>query len=321
MKRSKTSVVVGSHGQDGTLLCSLLRGKGRQVFGIARRFSTLNESICATAVDIFCPRQVAQVLVEWKPSEVYYLAACHSSAENSELYESTEMLYDRSQNVHVRGLINFLSAIEKYSPETKLFYAGSSLVYGKRSGDIQDESTLFDPVGIYGITKAQGLWLCREYREQKAIFAAGGILFNHESSLRPKSFLTSKVIDSAIRISLGFSERLQIGNLASRVDWGLAVDYVTAFESILALDEPGDYIVASGVTHSVEEFVEAVFCYFNLEWRNYVDIVPDLLYRAYNTRCGNSSKLERDTGISLRRPFVEFVEMLVLEHIHQKYGR
>ena len=318
MSLDRTSIVVGSRGQDGTLLSRNLMDRGIRVIGIGRSVTTLNEHPLELAIDIRSASAVAHLVEEWNPSEVYYLAAHHNSSEDFSLGESTDELYRRSQEIHVTCLVNFLSAIAKSSPSTKLFYAGSSLIFGRNGEDGQDETTAYDPDGVYGITKAQGLWMCREYRNKHGVYACGGILYNHESHLRPATFLTSKVIQTAHRIASGSIERLKIGSLSARVDWGLAKDYVGAFEAILRIENPGDYIIATGVLHSVEEFIASVFHYFRLDWRRHVDINPEILSRQRSSARAIPAKLERDTGIILARPLQELVDVLIRDHITAK---
>lgn len=315
MARMKTAIIAGHRGQDGTLLTRLLTEKGYRVIGFDRTELRRDQTVGDTTIDLTDAAAVEKLLDEAGRSEIYYLAAYHSSSEKLTRNESMAELFRCSQAVHVTGLVNFLSAMEKLSPDSRLFYAASSLVFSGRNGETQDELTPFEPIGMYGITKAQGLWLCREFRENRKVFASGGILYNHESHLRRPSFLTAKIIRAAIRIAAGGEEKVQVGNLASRVDWGYAQDYVSAFQAILNLSEPGDYILASGVTHSVEEFINAVFDYFSLDWRNHVEVAPDLLFRQQPIKQGNAAKLERDTGITLARPFPEFVNLLIQDHL------
>lgn len=315
MLQTRTAVIVGSRGQDGTLLSRKLIAQGVRVIGIGRCGATLDGVDLEKGVNITSAVSVIRFMEEWSPSEIYYLAAYHGSSEDPIGHNSVDELFRRSQEIHVTGLVNFLAAISKVSQGTKLFYAGSSLVFGRQHGQVQDEFTPYDPSGTYGITKAQGLWMCREYRDNHGIPVFTGILYNHESYLRPVTFLTAKVIQSAIRIAKGSQERLKVGNLAAQVDWGLAIDYVAAFEAVLHHGCPGDYIIATGVKHSVEEFVSSVFGYFQLDWRKHVDVNSGILVRQGSSGQANPAKLARDTGIKLARPFQELVNALVRDHI------
>jgi len=308
-----TAIIVGYRGQDGSLLANNLAGRGYKVIGIGRGHVSgihLDEE----SLDIRDSNAVKALLERTGPAEIYYLAAYHSSSEKSGVAISATELFSRSQEVHVTGLLAFLAAMEVVSPHSRLFYAASSLVFSGQQGPTQDESTPLEPVGMYGITKAQGMWLCREFRKNN-IFASCGILYNHESHLRPRSFLTSKIIQAAIKIANGGHEKVEVGNLSARVDWGYAPDYVEAFRAVLNLDAPDDFIFASGAAHSVEEFIAAVFGYFSLDWRDHVIVSPNLLFREQPVKQGNAAKLHQQTGIHLARPFNEFVYRLIQDHL------
>ena len=216
-------------------------------------------------------------------------------------------LVRKSTDVHVTGLACFLEAIRLHSPETRLFYAGSSLVFGEPGTDMQDEMTPFDPRCVYGITKAAGLRLCRYYREKHGVFASGGILFNHESPLRQSKFVIPKIIHAAFAVSRGSAEKLHLGDLSARVDWGYAPDYVEAMTRILRIREPGDFVIATGETHSVQEVVERIFGSLGLDWREHVEVTREILTRRRSPLCGNASRLHAATGW---QPTVSFHEML-----------
>jgi len=318
MHSSKTAIIVGHRGQDGTLLSANLSERGYEIIGIGRSESSWGGVVSNRVVDVGDPGIVRQLLGEVGPCDIYYLAAYHSSSERSDAPVSQAELFTQSQAVHVTGLLNFLSAMVEVIPQSRLFYAASSLVFSGKHGEVQDEETPLEPVGMYGITKAQGMWLCREFREKQKIFAACGILYNHESYLRPCSFLTTKIIQAAINIAAGGADKLEVGRLSAKVDWGYAADYVNAFRAILALDSPDDFIMATGKVHSVEQFIEAVFGYFSLDWREHVVVNQGLLFREQPVKRGNPSKLQDRTGIALSRPFSEFVRMLIEDHLQAK---
>lgn len=313
MTSSKTAVIVGHQGQDGNLLRLNLTCRSYKVIGIGRRVTLgLTDS---APINILNVDSVRSFLKHVKPDEIYYLAAFHTSSEKAKSPLSQFDLFQHSQDIHVTGLLNFLASIADSSPETRIFYASSSLIFSGNHGEMQDELTPYEPIGMYGITKAQGMWLCREFREKHDIYASCGILYNHESRFRPISYLTSKIIHGAIRISAGRKEKMQVGNLSSRVDWGFAPDYVEAMRSIMQLNEPDDFVIASGFAYTVEEFIFHVFRYFDLDWRQYVEVDPDLLFRQQPVKVGNASKLEEKTGLNLARNLGNFVQLLVEDHL------
>lgn len=310
MASIKTAIIVGYKGQDGTLLARRLADEGYRIVGVGRNESILFERT-TTNVDICDLSAVMNLLVTIVPDEIYYLAGYHSSSEKPGKELSTAMLYEKSSRVHVLGLINFLQSIVETGIKTRLFYAASSLIYSGRNGEVQDESTPFDPVGIYGITKAQGVWVCREYRRVHNIFATCGFLYNHESHLRAPTFLSAKIISAAFKIASGSKVKLELGNPDARVDWGYAPDYVNAFKTVLALDTAEDFIFATGETHCVSDFAQLVFNHFSLDWRDHVVINKNLLFRQQPAKSGNPAKLLKMSGVTLHRPLEDLVSRLI----------
>ena len=316
---AKTAIIVGHKGQDGSLLSNSLINKGYNVVGIGRKETTLKSKPVYPFVDILDAESVYRLLDNTGPAEIYYLAAFHSSSENQKSIASSANCYRMAHAVHVEGLLNFLS-YKRITEGYRLFYASSSLVFSGSDGLIQNEDTKIDPVGIYGITKSQGMFLIKEFRERNQVYATIGILYNHESHLRPLQFLTAKIIHAAISISKGNNMIIDIGDPAAMVDWGYAPDYVEAFRSLLSLNEPDDFIMATGEAHSIEELLDIVFNYFSLDWRAHVNINEKILFRRQPNKIGDSSKLLNKTGIRLRRPFKEFVHILINDHIiYNKY--
>jgi GDPmannose 4,6-dehydratase len=289
------ALIIGCNGQDGRLLQAHLAEEGSEVTALGRGDVSLED-----------PGAVRKV-VERGFQEIYYLAAHHHSSEES-VDSGYLSLYLNSVSVNMNGLTHFLEAIRHHSPATRLFYAGSSLVYGAAGAEMQDEHTPFDPSCIYGITKSAGLRLCRYYRENHGVFAAGGILFNHESPLRHPKFVIPKIIRAALAIAAGVQTTLKLGTLSSRIDWGYAPDYVKAMTAILRLPAPDDFVIATGVTHSVQDAVEIVFAHLGLDWRRHVEEAPQILVRKRTVLCGDAAKLRRDTGWS---PTIGFKEMLI----------
>jgi GDPmannose 4,6-dehydratase len=211
-----------------------------------------------------------------------------------------------------------LTAIVNKSPASRIFYASSSLIFSGENGKCQDENTLFTPQGIYGLTKAQAIWICREFRKKYGIFASTGILYNHESHFRKPSFLTAKIIDTAIRISKGSTEKLEIGNMSASVDWGYAKDYVRAFQLILKIDIPDDFIIASGESHTVREFIDIVFEYLNLDPNAFLNEDRKILARSPAIKVGNPGKLNKATGWAPTLSFKDFVIQLLNDRLKNK---
>jgi GDPmannose 4,6-dehydratase len=242
------------------------------------------------------------------------LAAHHGSSEQKAA-DNSPSEYEAYHKVHVVGLLNFLSAIRIHSSESKLFYAASSLVFDGANGPIQDEKTPFTPVGFYGLTKSQGILVCREFRERYGVFAASGILYNHESALRAERFLSKKLIASAHQISLGNKDKLVVGSLSAATDWGYAPDFVLAFQHVLSVRYPDDYIVATGEAHSVADFAQIAFECFGLDYTDYVYENSNLLGRHLPRKVGDSSKLKKATGWRPSRDFPGMVRTLVGDYL------
>lgn len=246
-----------------------------------------------------------------QPQEIYYLAAHHASSqdrENDDLHRD----YQLNLMVNVTGLLSCLEAIRAYSPQSRLFYASSSLIYGNQPRQSpQDESTQVAPEEPYGLCKALAGEMCKDYRRRHGVFASVGILFNHESCLRPFHYLSMKIIRAAVEASRGFMEPLIVGNLDAAVDWGYAPDYVDAFTRILALDAADDFVIATGITHTVRDFAAVAFGHLGLDWQQYVVENSTVLTRSRSGRVGDSSKLRRLTGWHPSLTFEEMVEKIV----------
>lgn len=308
------AIIIGHTGQDGSLLLSDLEQRGWDVIGIGRssvyhsgqgRFSGRNINIVDSV-------GVQRLVEDIKPNEIYYLAASHTSSQENEALTPADA-FSACHDVHVKGLINILDSIRRFCPNSRLFYASTSLVFSGENGEVQNEKTPLTPSGFYAITKVQGMWLCKEYRERFGVFASTGILYNHESHLRNQNFLSQKIIRSAIRISDGSTEKLVVGDLSARVDWGYAPDYVDAFQRILKIDDSSDFIVASGKAHSVQEFVETAFSYFDLQWKDHVVEDKNILMRRLPVKIGDNNKLYDKTSWKYTKKFGEMVKQLILD--------
>ncbi len=289
-----SALVIGAGGQDGRLLTEQLEAKDHRVIGVRRGDVELTDAAA-----------VARLVCSAQADEIYYLAAHHHSSQDA--VPSPAALFRASFAVHVDGLINVLEAMRLHTPSSKLFYAASSHVFGPATTPEQDESTALRPGNVYGITKAAGMHACRFYRETHGLFASVGILYNHESHYRRREFVSTKIVRGAVNISRGGEAKFVLGDLASRIDWGYAPDYVDAMIRILALNQPGDFVVATGEAHTVSEFARIAFAALGLDWRAHVEENPDIVTRAGLGLVGNPAKLKAATGWA---PTVTFDEMI-----------
>jgi len=295
----KKAVIVGSEGQDGSLLRELLERKKYEVLRV-NRGGNLN-------VGNF--NDVRAAVKEFKPNEVYYLAAFHHSSEDARQEELE--LFTKSFEVNTQGLIHFLEAIRLESPKTRLFYASSSHVFGSVVKSPQDESTPLNPENIYGISKATGMMICRYYRKIHSIFASTGILYNHESPLRADRFVSKKIAKGVARIQSGEANELILGDLDSKVDWGYAPDYVEAMRRILATKKADDFVISTGKPHRVGDFAKIAFARANLPTKGRLKTKGKIAKKLPSKLVGNSKKLRRTTGWKPTVSFKEMVEILV----------
>ncbi|MCI5145168.1 MAG: GDP-mannose 4,6-dehydratase [Candidatus Electrothrix sp. AR3] len=293
----KKALISGASGQDGAYLASLLLEKGYAVYGASRdaqscsfanlyRLGIKNEvQTVSLAINDF--RSVLQVLQEVKPHEVYNLAG--QSSVGLSFDQPVETLESISS-----ATLNFLEAIRFTGKEIKFYNAGSSECFGDTKGKKADEATPFSPRSPYAVAKASAHWLVANYREAYNLFACTGILFNHESPLRPERFVTGKIIAAACRIASGSKKKLFLGNIDIRRDWGWAPEYVQAMWLMLQQKKPEDYIVATGTSRSLEEFVSLAFQEVGLDWQDHV-VADTTLLRPTDIRegCGNPAKANK----------------------------
>ncbi|MDR3553442.1 MAG: GDP-mannose 4,6-dehydratase [Syntrophobacteraceae bacterium] len=312
----KRALIVGASGQDGRLLGELLLSKGYLVHGLTRIAPSADLPWECSQINILDSTDVDACLGKTRPDEIYYLAAFHHSAQDK-ISMSVRDLFQRSFDVHVYGLTNFLETIKTKFPMTRLFYASSSHVFGLPSQEKQTESTPVIPISPYGISKAAGMACCRHYREHGSIHASAGILYNHESNLRNVEFLSRKITDGIGKIMHNRDHKIILGDLNARVDWGYAPDYVEAMLQIVQMPYADDYIIATGESHSVEEFVEKAFECVGLDWRNHVEEDSQILWnkRLGGPLVGDSTKLRQSTGWMPTVTFAEMVCKLVNYHL------
>ncbi len=302
-----TAVIVGVRGQDGSLLKDYLERQGFKTIGIDKNSITYPDGR-KEGFSIFDRTKVNKLISEAKPFHIYYLAGFHHSSE-----EETQILNiaETSYQVHVYGLLNFFEAMTQFSRESRLFYAGSSLMYGNPGESRVSEKTPFMPDCIYGITKLVGYHTVRLFRNKYGLFAVTGILFNHESALRKPNFFSKKVIDGAIRIKKGVQKELIVGSLSAKNDWGYAPDYLEAMYRMLMTKKPEDYIIATGELHTAEEFVEIVFKKLGMNYKDYVREDTTIIKRKKPFFCGDYSKIYNELGWRPTLSFKEMVERLV----------
>jgi GDPmannose 4,6-dehydratase len=307
----KTCLVIGASGQDGTFLVDLLARRGDKVIGVDQNKIWSAPAENWDAVDILKKEQVLSLVKRTQPAECYYLPAFHHSAEDASLSSGDPQLFERSYAIHVRGLIHFLHAIAQSSKHTRLFYAASSHVFGSPSIQPQDESTPLNPENVYGITKTMGIHCCRHFRLDLGVFAAAGILYNHESRLRPVRFLSQKIVRGVLAFQKDQSKRLVLGDLNAVVDWGYAGDYAEAMTRILGHTAPEDFVVATGEPHTVGEFLQIACEIAGVEWRECAVTDASLLKKKTVRLVGDSGKLRRLTGWQPQVSFHEMIEIML----------
>ncbi len=305
---NKNAIIVGSSGQDGRLLSSLLVSRGYKVTKISRE-SIITGDIQSDPIDIGDLKQVNDLVKKIKPQEIYFLAAFHHSSEDDLCNEA--FLLQESNRVHFIAATAFLEAIRTFSPKSRFFYAASSHVFGEPTTLIQDEKTPLNPDSVYGITKTAGLLSCRYYRETHGVFAAVGIMYNHESSLRDVRFVSKKIATGVALIKSGVKENIVLGDLDAAVDWGCASDFVEAMTRIMDLDISEDFVIATGERHTVREFVDIAFSYANLNYKLYIKPAHSIIKRSAKNLVGNPGRLKKITGWKPKVSFDEMVHRMV----------
>ncbi len=311
----KTALITGITGQDGSYLAEFLLGKGYQVIGMVRRSSTVNFDRIAhiqehanleiVQGDLLDQMSLVDILTEYQPGEVYNLAAqsfVPTSWKQPVLTGEFTAL----------GVTRLLDAIRIVNPAIRFYQASSSEMFGKVQEVPQKETTSFYPRSPYGVAKVYGHWITVNYRESYNLFACSGILFNHESPRRGLEFVTHKVTHAAARIKLGLQEELALGNLEARRDWGYAGDYVRAMWLMLQQEEPDDYVISTGETHSVRELCEVAFSCLELDYQDFVTI-DQRFYRPaeVDLLIGDSSKGRKKLGWEPTVSFKKLIEMMV----------
>ncbi|NPV72682.1 MAG: GDP-mannose 4,6-dehydratase [Pelotomaculum sp.] len=321
---SKTALITGITGQDGAYLADFLLKKGYRVFGAYRRTSTINlDRLCYLGIenqvellpmDLTDQGNIVRVLQKVQPDEVYNLAAQSFVAVSFEQPVTTG-------EITGLGVTNLLEAIRLVNKEIRFYQASTSEMFGKVQAVPQNETTPFYPRSPYAAAKLYAHWMTVNYRESYGMYACSGILFNHESPLRGLEFVTRKITYAVARIKHGLERELRLGNLEAKRDWGYAPEYVEAMWLMLQQDEPDDYVIATGETHSVREFVEEAFACVNLDWRDYV-VVDPAFYRPaeVDLLVGDPSKAREKLGWQPRTTFKDLVRLMVKADL-ERIGR
>ncbi len=307
------ALITGITGQDGSYLAELLLEKGYQVIGMVRRASTesferidhIKDKINLVQADLLDQLSIINIIEEHRPGEVYNLAA-QSFVPTS--WNQPVLTGD----FDAIGVTRMLEAIKLVDKKIRFYQASSSEMFGKVKEVPQKETTPFHPRSPYGVAKVYGHWITVNYRESYGIHANSGILFNHESPRRGLEFVTRKITDGAARIKLGLAEKLALGNLDAKRDWGFAGDYVRAMWLMLQQDEPDDYVIATGKTHSVEEFVRLAFEHVDLDYKKYVVTDPRFVRPAeVDLLQGDATLAKKKLGWEPEVSFNELIKTMV----------
>ena len=309
----KRALLTGITGQDGSYLAELLLERGYEVFGMVRRSSAPNVSrithlldrVTLKPADLLDQLSLIRLLDEVQPAEVYNLAAMSFVPASWD----QPML---TGEYNSQGVTRLLEAVRQVNTDIRIYQASSSEMFGKVRQVPQSELTPFHPRSPYGVSKVFGHYITVNYRESYNLFACSGILFNHESPRRGLEFVTRKVTDGVARIKNGMADTLSLGNLDARRDWGFAGDYVRAMWLMLQQPEPDDYVIATGISHSVQDLVETAFAHVGLDWRKYVRTDPKLLRPAeVDLLVGDASKARQRLGWTSEVDFGGLVRMMV----------
>jgi GDPmannose 4,6-dehydratase len=326
---AKKALITGITGQDGSYLAELLLSKGYEVHGIIRRASTFNTGridhlykdphvngvrLFLHYGDIADSTNLIKVLYRVQPEEVYHLAAQSHVRVSFDIPEYTG---------DVTGLstIRILEALRETGVNSRFYQASSSEMFGKVAEAPQRETTPFHPRSPYAAAKVYAFWATVNYRESYGMFTCNGILFNHESPRRGETFVTRKITRAAARIKAGLENKLYLGNLDAKRDWGYAKEYVEAMWLMLQQDAPNDYVVATGEMHSVSEFLDEAFAYVGLDWHDYVEIDPKYYRPAeVDLLVGDASKARAQLGWKPKTTFKELVRLMIDADMAGVYG-
>jgi GDPmannose 4,6-dehydratase len=315
----KTALITGITGQDGSYLAELLLAKGYEVHGIIRRSSSFNTAridhlyadpheqprLKLVYGDLNDASSLAEIIHRIQPDEIYNLAAQSHVRVSFDIPEYTG-------EITALGCLRLLEAIRRTGTKARFYQASSSEMFGKVAEVPQSETTPFHPRSPYGCAKVYAFWQTVNYRESYGLFACNGILFNHESPRRGETFVTRKITRAATRIKLGLQDKLYLGNLDAKRDWGFAGDYVEAMWLMLQTEQPDDYVVATGETHTIREFLDETFSLLDIDWRKHVEVDPKY-YRPAEVDIlqGDAAKARQTLGWEPKVGFKKLVKMMV----------
>ena len=322
MKNKKIALITGITGQDGSYLAEFLLKKGYIVHGVKRRSSLFNtdridhlyqdphvenRNLILHFGDMTDSMNLTRIIQEVQPDEIYNLAAMSHVAVS---FETPEYV----ANADGTGTLRILEAVKLLglTKKTKIYQASTSELYGKVQETPQSETTPFYPRSPYAVEKMYAYWITVNYREAYGMYACNGILFNHESPVRGETFVTRKITRAVSKIVLGLQDKLYLGNLDAKRDWGFAGDYVEAMWLMLQQDKPEDYVIATGKTYSIKDFLTESFTQLNLDWHDYVEFDSRYLRPAeVDLLLGDSSKAKRQLGWTPKTTFEELVKMMI----------
>ena len=321
----KRALITGITGMDGSHLADLLLSKGYDVFGLERRTSTKNttniehilDDINIVPGDLTDQNSILRAIKESEPHEIYNIGAQSFVAESWNTPESTS-------NTTGLGVLRMLEAIRESGRDIRFYQASSSEMFGKMGTDPANENTPFYPRSPYGVAKLYGHWITKNYRESYNMFNCSGILFNHESERRGHEFVTRKITDGVAKIHLGITDKLYLGNLDAKRDWGYAPDYVEAMWLMLQQDNPDDYVISTNKVYSVREFLDLAFAEVGLDWTKYVVQDPKLFRPAeVDFLLGDSTKAKKQLNWEPKTNINDMVHIMVqndIKLLEQKYA-
>lgn len=317
----KRVLITGVNGQDGSYLAEMLLERGHEVHGVVRRdaledpghrlvnIAHVRDAIQLHVASLDNQLSIYKAVAAARPDECYHLAS--SSFVSYSFEDESSIVANNFNATH-----SLLSSLKDLAPECRVYFAGSSEMFGDAKSSPQNESTPFNPRSVYGISKLAAFHLARNYRDHHRMFVSAGILYNHESPRRGHQFVTRKISSTVARIKLGRAQGLALGNLEARRDWGYAPDYVRAMHAMLQKDTPGDYVVATGVTHSVRDFLRTAFAVVDLDYERYVSINPEYFRPSESVPlCGDASLARSELAWAPTKTFEQVVEEMVLSDL------
>jgi len=320
----KKVLITGIAGQDGSYLAEFLLNKGYKVDGLLKEKPEEKKLVNVAAIidkldlhygDMSDAGFVVDLIKKIQPDEIYHLASgvevMVSFGDGLEIFKP-----------NLEGTFNFLSAIKEFKPDCRFYFAATAKVFGNPSVSPQNENTPFNPVSPYGIAKTTGLFVVKMFREAHGVFACSGILYNHESPRRDQKFLVKKITSAVAKIKLGIENKLELGNIEAKRDWGFAGDYVEAMWLMLQADKPNDYAIGTGEEHSVKEVLEVAFKEVGLDWQKYVVIEEKFFAKESGVQLvADVSKLKNELGWRQKTSFEELVKKMVNEDIRIFKGK